>query len=179
MPITQPSTSITYDDAIELAERQPPHFSPPKQPPPDRDTIGVGPTTEGFAALQRVLKGATYCLPHLRGCQRGHNISREGVLDIGYLLHPGKVLDAGYSPYIADSHGRDPDKYAAGAPARHREACRAARRTSWRASGGSKPLSSPDPSTGDYLPPKPTASGRSNHGGRATATSGAHNIVTP
>ena len=111
VPNTQPSTSITCGDAIELAERQPPQFCPPKQPPPDQDTMGVGLTAEGFAALQRVLRGATYCLPHFRGCQWNHNISREGVLDIGYLLHPGKVLGAWYSRHIADSLVRIIDWY--------------------------------------------------------------------
>ena len=178
MPIIQPSTSIIYDDAIELAERQPPHFYPPKQPPPDRDTIGVGPTMEGFCSTSEGAGERRYCMRHFRGCQRNHNISREGVLDIGYLMHPGKALDAGIATYrglpcagplfvpmwIAHRHGCD-------RPARKLANV-----------GGNKSLSLPGPSAGYYLPPKPGSWRQTQyHGGRDDCNLGrcAHNIVTP
>merc|ERR1711862_1054791 len=56
MSTVQQSPTIYYNDQTDKIERHPPHFYPPKQPPPDRDKIkmGVGPTAEGFCAPQRV-----------------------------------------------------------------------------------------------------------------------------
>ena len=90
--------------------------------------IRVGPIAEGFCASSEGAREERYCLPHFKGCQRIHNISREGVLDIGYLMHPGKVLDAEYSPYVADSLGKDLSRYVDGAPEELRETCRRAAR---------------------------------------------------
>ena len=51
IPTVKPSTTVAEHNAVNLTERQPSYFPPPKQPPPDRDKLRVGTMVEGFCAL--------------------------------------------------------------------------------------------------------------------------------